>query len=187
MAFNQATTKRYADYQRIYVTYSPMLLRFAEKYVSLPTAEDLVHDTFLKLWDKQLLVLPENDLKNLLYATVRNACIDHLRKQKFENETLDSRSVQLKLEELAFFKDAEVVFMRKDLIEYIMEKVAKLTERQQQIFKMAYIEGMKSAEIAVELHLSPRTVENQLYRIVLNLRQQLEEHLFLFLLLFLNG
>lgn len=40
-----------------------MLMRFAEKFVSGFFAEDIVHDVFLKLWDKQVFRLPENDLK----------------------------------------------------------------------------------------------------------------------------
>lgn len=39
-------------YQRIYMEYAPMLLRFAGKFVSGFFAEDIVHDVFLKLWDK---------------------------------------------------------------------------------------------------------------------------------------
>ena len=50
------------QYQHIYTEYAPMLMRFAEKFVSGFFAEDIVHDVFLKLWDKQVFRLPENDL-----------------------------------------------------------------------------------------------------------------------------
>ena len=46
-------------YQHIYLKYGPMLLRFAEKFVSELFAEDIVQDVFLKLWDKQIFILPE--------------------------------------------------------------------------------------------------------------------------------
>lgn len=59
-----------------------MLMRFAEKFVSGFFAEDIVHDVFLKLWDKQVFRLPENDLKRVLYVSVRNACLDCLRRMK---------------------------------------------------------------------------------------------------------
>ena len=51
------------QYRHIYTEYAPMLMRFAEKFVSGFFAEDIVHDVFLKLWDKQVFRLPENDLK----------------------------------------------------------------------------------------------------------------------------
>ena len=143
------------QYRRIYTEYAPMLMRFAEKFVSGFFAEDIVHDVFLKLWDKQVFRLPENDLKRVLYVSVRNACLDCLRRMNMEQEIIDHRALQLKLEEL---------------------------ERSQQIFRMSYLEGLKAAEIAERLDLSVRTVENQLYRSLLYLRKNCSN---LFLLIFL--
>ena len=54
-----------------------MLMRFAEKFVSGFFAEDIVHDVFLKLWDKQVFRLPENDLKRVLYV-LRPECLPGL-------------------------------------------------------------------------------------------------------------
>ena len=133
-----------------------MLMRFAEKFVSGFFAEDIVHDVFLKLWDKQVFRLPENDLKRVLYVSVRN--------------------------ELDFFEASDELFMRKDLLDLLMKKVAELPERSQQIFRMSYLEGLKAAEIAERLDLSVRTVENQLYRSLLYLRKNCSN---LFLLIFL--
>ena len=158
-------------YQRIYMEYAPMLLRFAGKFVSGFFAEDIVHDVFLKLWDKQVFLLPDADLKRILFVAVRNACIDHLRRSTVEQEILDRRAVQLKLEELDYFESSDELFMRKDLLELLMKKVAELPERSQEIFRLSYLEGMKAAEIANQLGLSVRTVENQLYRSLLYLRK----------------
>ena len=36
--------------------YAPMLLRFAGKFISPFFAEDIVHDVFLKIWDKQVFL-----------------------------------------------------------------------------------------------------------------------------------
>ena len=148
-------------YQRIYMEYAPMLLRFAGKFVSGFFAEDIVHDVFLKLWDKQVFLLPDDDLKRILFVAVRNACIDHLRRSNMEQEILDHRAVQLKLEELDYFESSDELFMRKDLLELLMKKVAELPERSQEIFRLSYLKGMKAAEIAEQLGLSVRTVENQ--------------------------
>lgn len=167
-------------YQRIYMEYAPMLLRFAGKFVSGFFAEDIVHDVFLKLWDKQVFLLPDDDLKRILFVAVRNACIDHLRRSNMEQEILDRRAVQLKLEELDYFESSDELFMRKDLLELLMKKVAELPERSQEIFRLSYLKGMKAAEIAEQLGLSVRTVENQLYRSLFYLRKHCS-HLFFYL------
>lgn len=167
-------------YQRIYMEYAPMLLRFAGKFVSSFFAEDIVHDVFLKLWDKQVFLLPDSDLKRILYVAVRNACIDHLRRLNMEQEILDRRAVQLKLEELDYFESSDELFMRKDLLELLMKKIEELPERSQEVFRLSYLKGMKAAEIAEQLGLSVRTVENLLYRSLLYLRKNCS-HLFFYL------
>jgi len=159
-------------YESIYVEYAPMLLHFANKFVSSFYSEDIVHDVFIKLWDRQVFLLPKNELKRILYVAVRNACIDHLRRLSLEQDIIDKRAFQLKLDELDFFESSDELFMRKDLMEQLMKKVDELPERCREIFKLSYIQGMKAAEIAKELDLSVRTVENHLYRALLFLRKQ---------------
>ena len=158
-------------YQRIYIEYAPMLLRFAGKFVSGFFAEDIVHDVFLKLWDKQVFLLPNEELKRILYIAIRNACIDHLRRSNMEQEILDRRAVQLKLDEMDYFESSDELFMRKDILDRLIKKVEELPERSREIFRLSYFEGLKAAEIAEQLGVSVRTVENQLYRSLLYLRK----------------
>lgn len=174
--------ERVRYYRHIYLEYAPQLLRFAEKFVSGFFAEDIVHDVFLKLWDKQVFLLPDEDLKRILYVAVRNACLDYLRKLNKEQEIIDRRAIQLKLDELDFFESSDELFMRKDMFDLLMKKVGELPERTQEVFRMSYLKGMKAAEIADYLDISVRTVENLLYRSLLYLRKNCSN---LFLLLFM--
>ena len=61
------------QYRRIYTEYAPMLMRFAEKFVSGIFAEDIVHDVILNLRDKKVILLAERDLKRVHYVSVRKA------------------------------------------------------------------------------------------------------------------
>ena len=167
------------NYQKLYMQYAPMLLRFAVKFISPFFAEDIVHDVFLKIWDKQVFLLSESEVKNILFVAVRNACIDHLRRISLEQEFADKRAIQLKLDELSFYDGADELFMRKDLMAHVMEKINELPEKRREIFLLSYMEGLKAAEIAARLNLSTRTVENQLYRTLLFLRKELQTALFI--------
>ncbi len=158
-------------YRKLYIEYAPMLLRFAGKFISPFYAEDIVHDIFLKLWDRQVFLLPEPEVKRILFIAVKNACIDQLRKLYREQDYLDKRSLQLKLEEFEFFEASEELFMRKDLLDLLLKKAEELPKRSREIFLLSYIEGLKAGEIAEQLNLSVRTVENQLYRALLYLRK----------------
>jgi len=157
-----------------------MLIRFAEKFVSSFYAEDIVHDVFLKLWDRQIFLLPAEEIKRILYIAVRNACFDQLRKVNLEQEYIDKRVLQLKIDEVQYFENSEELFMRKDLMELLQKKINELPDRSREIFQMSYLEGMKAAEIAERLNISVRSVENQLYRALVYLRKQ-SSHLFLYL------
>ena len=44
------------NYQKLYMQYAPMLLRFAGKFISPFFAEDIVQDVFLRIWDKQVFL-----------------------------------------------------------------------------------------------------------------------------------
>ncbi|MDR0699001.1 MAG: RNA polymerase sigma-70 factor [Tannerella sp.] len=172
-------------YREVYLEYAPLLLRFAEKFVSQFYAEDIVHDVFLKLWDKQIFLLPENELKRVLYVAVKNACIDLLRRFALEQEYIDERRIQLQLDELDFFEASDELFMRKDLLHLLLQKIEELPERSREIFKMSYLEGMKTTEIAEQLNISTRTVENHLYRALIFLRKA-TSHFFIYLFILLS-
>ena len=164
--------KEIQHYKALYMKYAPMLLRFANKLSPFAIAEDIVHDVFMNVWEKKIFLLPDHDIKKILYVAVRNACIDHLRRLALERKFADQQAIQLKLDELDFYSSAEHLFMRDDLMEHIRKQVNKLPERQRQIFCLFYLQGLQSNEIARKLNLSVRTIENQLYRARLILRKK---------------
>ena len=176
--------ERTIAFRQVYKEYAPALFHFAEKFVSSFYVEDVVHDVFLKLWDKQVFLLEPNELQRILYVAVRHASIDHLRRQHLESEYADKRAYQLKLEELDYFKASDELFMRQDLMNLLMQEIEKLPTRNREIFRMYYLEELKTTEIANRLSLSVRTVENQLYRALLSLRKK-SSRLFFFLFMFI--
>jgi RNA polymerase sigma-70 factor (ECF subfamily) len=152
--------------------YAPMLLRFANKFAPFSIAEDIVHDVFISVWEKKIFLLPDCDIKKILYKAARNACIDHLRRLALEQKFIDQQAIQLRLDELDFYRSAEHLFIQDDLMDYIRKQINKLPERQRQIFCLSFLQGLKSNEIARQLNLSVRTIENQLYRARLILRKK---------------
>lgn len=166
--------------QQTYIMYAPILLGFAGKFVAGFNAEDIVHDVFLKLWERQVFLLPEDEIRKILFVSVRNACIDYLRRLNLEREVLDSKAIQLKLDELDFVESHEQLYMQNDLFNMLMQKIDELPDRSKEIFKLSYIHGMKSTEIADQMGISVRTVENQLYRALVFLRKKCS-HLYLYI------
>lgn len=171
-------------YKHIYIEYAPALVRFAKKFGSTEEAKDLVHDLFIKLWDKQIFFLPEDEVKRILYVSLRNLCINHIKKLASQKR-LDPCIFQLQLEELHFYDSKEDKQLYENQIQIIMNKIEELPEQSKKIFKMSYIEGMKASEIATQLNISIRTVENHLYRSLTYLRKHCSKiYLYLFICFF---
>ena len=168
-------------YKEVYLSTGYALLNFARKFVPEFYAEDIVHDVYLRFWDKQIYKLPNEELRSLLYTAVRNACIDHLRKLQTEQEFIDQHAVQLTLEEICLYESSEEKIMKQDLFLQFLKQSEALPERTRQVFKLSYVDGLRNNEIAEQLGLSVHAVENQLYRALLYLRKHCARYLYIFL------
>lgn len=128
------------------------------------TAEDIVHDVFAGLWVNRKKVKIES-LENYLAVAVKYAVLGKIRKKirerEWEHNTEATLVIDLPIEESIH---------NKRILEIVKEEVEKLPEKCKLIFKYSREEGMPVKQIARELHLSPKTVENQLTKAIRQLR-----------------
>lgn len=171
-------------FKQLYISKSPALIKFALRFVDRYAAEDIVQDAFLKLWDEKYEDLSEEDSRRLLYTFVRNLCFDHIRHLKIVENYKDKRMLDLTLKELEQYSDIEKQVVKKDLYKYVLNKVELLPERRKEVFKLTYLEEKKTTEIAEILGLSIRTVENNLYKALMFLREQLPSSLYILIIYF---
>lgn len=132
-------------------------------------AEDVVQDVFIKLWRNQPEVMKTSQAKFYLLTATKNGCISLLRKQagKFTTEA----------------KDAELAAVPnptqedKDDIKLIVTKALALLPPQcLVIFKLSRFGGLTYQQIASELGLSVKTVENQMGKALRILRDYARQH-----------
>lgn len=160
----------FAKFKDLYKTNAPKLIFYASKYVDATTAEDLVQDIFLKIWQKQTFILLNEGIKTYLYHAVKHACLDYLKHQNVKNNYMNTVITKLKIEELYFSDDPQFLYSADDRLCHIYREVGKLPEKCREIFIMSYLEERKTSEIADLLNISPRTVEAQLYKALRLLR-----------------
>jgi RNA polymerase sigma-70 factor (ECF subfamily) len=168
------------SFDKVYICYFPRLHRFAKEYViSSEEAENIVQDVFMTLWEKRKFLNVRISLTAYLFSLVKNKCIDYLRHKIIATEYKNELNMKLAaLEELnqAFASD-------EDIEKCINDALDKLPERCREIFIKSRMEGKKHREIAEELNISIHTVENQIAIALKKLRQELKDHLPLFLFL----
>lgn len=162
-----------AHFRAFYLQYAGELIFFARQFVDVYTAEDIIHDIFLKIWDKKSTIIVEENIRNYLLSTVQNACYDHLKHMQVKDTLMISSAHQLKFDELKYYESSTDYWWDKEKVEAIYASIEKLPSKSRDIFKKAYIEGQKHAVIAEQLDISVRTVETHIYKALKFLRNSL--------------
>lgn len=147
------------------------LCYFAERLVrDHLVAEDIVEETFMKLWDKRTSFDNAHGIKAFLYITTRNACINVIKQSQRDNLS------QAEMLYLAEKKEGFVLneIIRAEVLTVIAEELNKLPIQCRTILKMSYVKGLRNHEIADKLDISIHTVRNQKARGIQLLRTKFD-------------
>lgn len=172
----------HTQYKAFYLQYAGELIFFARKFVDQYTAEDIVHDLFLKIWDRKSTLIAGGNVKNYLFSMTQHACIDYIKHQTIENNFLQKHVRQLQLDELNYYASSTDDSRDNEEIESLYVSIEKLPPKRKDVFKKFFLEGQKHAEIARQLQISVRTVETHIYQALKFLRENAIVLLFLALL-----
>ena len=158
--------------------YAP-LVRYCNTIVKdMDEAEDIVQQVFVTLWQKMDDIEITTSIKSYLYKMVHNKGLNRLKheavKQKHVAEVVSFQSLATQNE-----------LGTNELINQIDLALNSLPEQCGRIFKMSRYDGMKYQEIADELQLSIKTIENQMGKALKIMREKLKDYLPLFIILFL--
>ena len=138
-------------------------------------AEDLTQWCFMQMWERRETISAERNLPAWLYVIARNAAIKELRRQvtaaNYVEYTLNSKS------EAEYDSDPQSDL--KVITEEMKRVINQLPESRRRIFMMRTVEGLSVNEIAKELGISPKTVETQIARAKLALRECVSHLLYL--------
>ncbi|RZK76452.1 MAG: sigma-70 family RNA polymerase sigma factor [Pedobacter sp.] len=130
-------------------------------------SEDITQDIFTRLWLRRA-ELSINNLPAYLNTAVKNSVFTLMSKE--------SRYVpvnELHLEIVAENTNADAEILRKDFMKAYEVLVNALPGQQKDIFRMRYHKDLSTNEIALKLHISPKTVRNHLGRALTTLRASL--------------
>jgi RNA polymerase sigma-70 factor (family 1) len=161
--------------------YYPSLCNFAERILGDPiAAEEITDDLFLRLWARQSEFDNPASLKAFLYTCSKNACYNHLKKQKRIANEKNKLDYFLKGSSTDFVLN-EII--RAETIREIYAGLENLPAECKKIMRLSFVEGLDNKKIASNLHLSIHTVKNQKSRGLSLLRKMLIRNLLLFSIL----
>lgn len=138
------------------------------------TAEDIVQETFFKVWQNLKKFDQKRKLKPWLYAIARNTTIDHLRKKSFLPFAIFSKNNEDDnfLENIADDKiDFEENFDRKINKEKLEKGLRKLDLIYKEVLLLYYQNEFSLIEISLILKLPYNTVKSRFRRGVVILKK----------------
>lgn len=146
------------------------LILVSDKYVqNIPVAEELVQDVFLRIWEDQDALLEIKSVKAYLYRSVVNSSINYINRQK----SIEKHHLQIS--ENISTEDVDLQDAHNELIVLLYDEIALLPEKCRRVFKMSRLEGMKYRDIANQLGISEKTVENHMGNALKTLRSRILE------------
>ncbi|ETZ19213.1 RNA polymerase sigma factor [Pedobacter sp. V48] len=169
-------------FSALYTKYALKLLSVAVKKTNnRDDAQELVQNSFLKLYQRKENIEANTPVFPYLYVVLKNQVLNYHRsllvRQKYEtyvfaNFVEDDNSLVENLESKNLEKDLE-------------NAVEQLPEKCQQVFIMSRKNNLSNKEIASALNISENTVEQHMRRALGKLRVSLKEYLVNYILLFL--
>jgi RNA polymerase sigma-70 factor (ECF subfamily) len=159
-------------FESLYKSFHKMLWHYAKVMLKdEDEAEDTVQQIFIRIWEKRDSILISTSFKSYLFTSVRNACL-----KKMEKAVREKASDPLESTEMERVGKAQDPAQFKDLQSAIQQSIESLPERCKLVFKLSRFGGLTYVEIAKELDLSVKTVENQMSKALQTLRQDLKHH-----------
>ena len=129
------------------------------------TAEDVVQQAFVWIWEHRDRIDPDQSIRGLLFRIGLTRSLN-ARRDAGRTDPLPD----LPLPDASPTSDAAALG---DLRNALAEAVAALPERRRQVFTLCFFDGLTHREAAAALDISPKTVEHQMGHALKTLRQAL--------------
>jgi RNA polymerase sigma-70 factor (ECF subfamily) len=167
----QGDAQAFAEF---YDAYAVKLAMYVARFLGSELwAEEIVQDTFLKLWSIRETVGEIDNPPAFVYRMIANRAKDHLKRREHE--------IKLQQYMVHNFQQANTNTTQ-DQLDYqqgeklYRQAIQQLPAQRALIYKMRHEQGLSYEEIATELGISRHTVRNLLNLALNDIRSYLAEH-----------
>lgn len=167
--FDRAELERLAKgdreaFRRLFeLFYVPMVQRAAFYVNDIAAAEDIVQDTFTRIWDGRRNLLRVSNVEGYIVRWVRNDCLNHIK-----HLTVVDKYMQKYLTAEVSMPDADP----EPYVIAISNLLAQLPDKRRQVLEMSIFDSKSYPEIARELDISVNTVKDHIKKAYAYLRQE---------------
>ena len=159
-------------YSILYLRYFSALKAYASLFLASSESDDVVQSVLLDLWKKRKSININDSLSSYLFLSVRNRCMDMIRRDSFRSRAMS----ELKLSLLSEGADM-CLHSISEIKRLILQALDELPADVRRTFEMSRFEGRTYKEIADEMGVSVKTVEYRISQALKKLRASLADYL----------
>ena len=172
-----------AALEMIFKTHYQPLCAYANSFLNdKAEAEEVVQSSFISLWEKRDSIAIQTSFKSYLYRMVRNACLNVLKHERVKKHYADAEKISGE----PVHEAVSETIISMELETKIIVAMQALPEQCRLVFQLSRFEELRYQEIADQLNISVKTVENHIGKALKIMRVQLQEYLPLLLICMSN-
>ena len=161
-------------FEQVFRKHYASLCHYANSFLKdQDDAEEVVQNVFCTWWEKRVFLDINISLKSYLYRAVHNHCLNRIKHLKIQDTYRQHNAEVLEQTQVSATEHLE----HSDLENRLRKAIERLPEQCRLIFRLSRFEELKYAEIADQLGISVKTVENQIGKALKILRVQLADFL----------
>ncbi len=165
------------------------LKAYACLFVDSETAEDIVQEVFMYVWENKGDIVIHTSVKAYLFKATYTRCLNYINRQKMIATNHRHIERELRDYEASFFDPDKNEIIRKlymnDLRDEINKAIESLPQKCREVFTLSYIMDMQNKEIGKLLDISVSTVEKHINYALKVLRKLLQNKTIALVLAFL--
>lgn len=145
-------------YDELFNTYGNRVYKFAFSILkSREDSEEIVQDTFFKIWEKRRTIDHEQSFKSFLFTIAYNNIMT-----KFREKAKEKKYREYFITNASDHYDQEESILFDDIQNQVQKIIDRLPPRRKQIFILRKENNLTYKEIAGKLGISSKTVENNI-------------------------
>lgn len=140
---------------------------YLRKTKSETLAEELAQETFIKLWVYRKSLSEEIPIAAQIFRIAKTIFIDMLKKKKLQVMSIEDVS------DKNLSDKEQHLYESKEFARLVLESIEKLPPIRKKVFKLSREQGYTHLEIAKQLAISPKSVNNHITKAIYQLRKML--------------
>lgn len=146
-----------AAFGQIFEKYAPQVYHVALKYLrSEDLANDVVQDTFLKLWEKKKSLEPQLPVKPLIVTICKNIILNIIRHEKIKV----LKHIQILSKQKEGVDSANETIHLNEATRLYEKAISLLPPRRKDVYLLKKFNGQSNKEVAKSLNISENTVKS---------------------------